>query len=271
MATATLSELTRSTLDLFFPPHCVSCRARGSAFCSVCRSKMILPANPLCWRCGRSLLLVLPTKVSQQPPLCPDCFGGNGPHDVSWLRAVAVHEGTAREAIHALKYQGRRRVAMPLGDLLAHYLQNWAHEVDLVIPIPLHAERQRERGFNQSALLARRCAGQLSIPYLPRALIRQRATRPQVGLSKEERRANVLNAFIPGRQGTLSHLAGKHVVLIDDVMTTGSTLNSAAAALAPLHPSSVSGLAVTRPAFRWLPTTHLIWLDDRDQRQIYDV
>jgi ComF family protein len=147
--------------------------------------------------------------------------------------------------------------------MLARYLQDWATDVDVVVPIPLHQERYRQRGFNQADLLARHCAGVLHLPYLPRALARRRATRPQVGLTIAERRSNVSDAFAPGRQGTVARLGGKHVLLIDDVTTTGSTLNAAAAALAPLHPVSVCGMALTRPVPRWQPTTHLIWPDDR--------
>ncbi|MGO8949806.1 MAG: ComF family protein [Ktedonobacterales bacterium] len=178
------------------------------------------------------------------------------------MQTVAWHEGTVRDAIHALKYQGQRRVARPLGDVLARYLQSRGEEIDVVIPVPLNENRRRERGFNQAALLARRCAAKLDVQYLPEALVRQRPTRPQVGLSQAERHENVVDAFMPGRQGTPRHLAGKRIVLIDDVITTGSTLNAAAAALAPLHPSTVLGLALTRPAPRWLPATHVVWVDD---------
>jgi ComF family protein len=172
---------------------------------------------------------------------------------------VGFHDGPLREAIHALKYEGRRQVAGPLGEMLARYLQDWGTDVDVVVPIPLHRARHRQRGFNQADLLARHCAGLLQLPYLPRALARKRATRPQVGLTMEERRSNVSGAFTPGRQGTAARLAGKHVLLIDDVTTTGSTLNAAAAALAPLHPISVRGMTLSRPVPRWRPTTHLIW------------
>jgi ComF family protein len=179
------------------------------------------------------------------------------------LRAVGFHEGPLREAIHSLKYEGRRRVAGPLGEMLARYLQDWAAEIDVVVAVPLHRVRRRQRGFNQADLLARQCAGVLKLPYLPRALSRQRATRPQVGLTLAERHSNVSGAFTPGRQGTIARLAGKHVLLIDDVTTTGSTLNAAAAALAPLHPITVRGMALTRPVPRWQPTTHLIWPENQ--------
>jgi len=205
------------------------------------------------------LLLVAPVEIAERPPLCPRCAEGKGLNNLTQLRAVGFHEGPLREAIHALKYEGRRRVAGPLGEMLARYLQDWGTDVDVIVPIPLHRARHRQRGFNQADLLARHCAGLLELPYLPRALTRKRATRPQVGLTMEERRSNVSGAFTPGRQGTVARLAGKHVLLIDDVTTTGSTLNAAAAALAPLHPVSVRGMTLSRPVPRWQPTTHLIW------------
>jgi ComF family protein len=259
----TVSRLIHYALDLVLPPECAGCGTRGSVFCTACRRAVLTPAAPLCWRCGRPLLLVPPMQVAKRPPLCPVCADGKGPNDLTQLRAVGFHEGPLREAVHALKYEGRRQVAGPLGEMLARYLQDWAADVDVVIPVPLHRIRRRRRGFNQADLLARHCAEVLRLPYLPRALVRKRATRPQVGLSLEERRSNVAGAFKPGRQGTAARLAGKHVLLIDDVTTTGSTLNAAAAALAPLHPISVRGMALTRPVPRWQPTTHLIWPDNR--------
>ena len=147
--------------------------------------------------------------------------------------------------------------------MLARYLQDWAADVDVVVSVPLHRDRYRQRGYNQADLLARHCAGVLRLPYLPRALARKRATRQQVGLTMEERRSNVTGAFAPGHQGTVARLAGKHVLLIDDVTTTGSTLNAAAAALAPLQPISVRGMALTRAVPRWQSTTHLIWPENR--------
>ena len=263
-----VGQLLRLTLSQCVPQRCVSCGHVGSAFCQSCQGKITAPASPpLCWRCGRSLRLEPPVELSAHPPLCPGCAGTdcwNSADAVPLLRAIAWHEGSARAAVHALKYQGRRQVASPLGDMLARYLQNqplW--KIDVVIPVPLAPKRQRMRRFNQADLIAKRCAKTMHVLYLPRALARRRSTRPQVGLSREERRENVQGAFILGPQGTAQYLGGACVAVIDDVITTGSTLRAAAAALWPLGPSLMIGMAVTRPAARWLPATHTLWLGNQ--------
>jgi ComF family protein len=166
---------------------------------------------------------------------------------------AAFHEGGLRKAIHALKYTGQRRAAQPLGDVLAaayHRYQRDGMAADLIIPLPLHAERERERGYNQATLLARRLSTRLRVPMRADLLIRHRSTPPQVGLRWGERRANVAGAFALAGPHAAAQLAGKRILLIDDVVTTGSTLDAAAEALLAAGPASVWGLAIARPARR---------------------
>jgi ComF family protein len=146
------------------------------------------------------------------------------------LRAYAFHADPLRLAIHQFKYEDLRCLAAPLGQLMA---QAWpvlapnAQHLDVIVPVPLHPTRQRERGFNQAALLACELGIHLGRSVVDGALLRNRATSPQVGLDPDERRANVGGAF----ECANDDLAGKGVLLVDDVYTTGSTLEAACAAL----------------------------------------
>ncbi|HLZ24653.1 MAG TPA: ComF family protein [Ktedonobacterales bacterium] len=236
-----LGDIAQSLLDLLFPPRCVACGTAGAMLCASCLARTRTPEPPLCARCGQVLLV-------GERGLCLACGAGRGPVALEIIRAAAMHEGPVREAVLALKYRGQRRLAQPLGDVLAGAVTRLDMRPDVIVPVPLHATRKRQRGYNQAELLARRCARRLRLPFEPALLVRTRATPPQVGLSGAERHANVAGAFAvtsPARVAAL--LTGKRVLLLDDVTTTGSTLDAAAAALAPFAPAALLGLAVTRP------------------------
>jgi ComF family protein len=158
------------------------------------------------------------------------------------MRSVAPHTLALRHAVHALKYEGLRVLSEPLGTLLAACWQAQGITVDLVLPVPLSRARERERGYNQSALLARAMAGQLALPCPGRLLVRQRNTRSQVGLSAQERWDNVWGAFACHS----AELGGQRVLLVDDVLTTGATLQACAAALRQAGASEVWALTLTR-------------------------
>lgn len=236
-----LGDLMQSLLDLLFPPRCVACGAAGAVLCAACLAQARAPELPLCERCGRALL-------SGERGLCPACRAGYAPEVLALIRAAAVHEGPVRDAVLALKYRRQRRLALPLGDMLAEAVTRLDLRPDIIVPVPLHASRKRQRGYNQAELLARRCASRLRLPCEPGLLVRQRATPPQVGLSGAPRRANVAGAFaIASPAQAAAYLSGKRVLLLDDVTTTGSTLDAAATALVPFAPAVLLGLAVTRP------------------------
>jgi ComF family protein len=120
---------------------------------------------------------------------------------------------------------------------------SWKHQPDLVIPIPLHPEREKERGYNQAALLSRGICRQLELESDEAALRRIRHTRPQVGLDRAQRRENVRGAFAAKK----ARVSGKHLLLVDDVCTTGATLGAAAEALLDRGANSVSGYCIARP------------------------
>jgi ComF family protein len=158
------------------------------------------------------------------------------------VRSVGYYATPLREAIHALKYSLVRVLAEPLGALLATTLAQCSLPVNVVVPVPLHRSRQRYRGFNQADLLARALGQRAGLPVVADCLARCRATRSQVGLNASERRANVQDAFVCAG----ARLRGARVLLLDDVLTTGATLESAAQALLNGGAAGVWALTLAR-------------------------
>jgi ComF family protein len=227
--------------DLFFPPHCVICRSPGSWLCATCLERIEVIRSPVCPRCGLPLDQEIAKRAKS--PVCRHCHRQGFP--LAGARAFAFHADPLRQAIHEFKYNDMRCLAVPLARLLA---QGWAElapshlTFDVIIPVPLHAHRERERGYNQAALLAGELGRCLHLPVVERVLVRCRATAPQIDLPPAQRRANVQGAF----QCASGTLAARRVLLIDDVYTTGSTLESASAALYQAGVSLVWAYTLTR-------------------------
>lgn len=222
-------RLGKAALDLVFPPRCVGCGGGGAFLCEACIASLPRADGPRCSRCWR------PTRALDPCARCqaePPAFDG--------LRAAFVHEGAAREVVHALKYRGTTALASPMGSLLADAVRRHGLAVDVVVPVPLSGLRRRTRGFNQAESLARALGRELQLPVRPRAALRRRHTPPQArSADAEERRRNVAGAFVSGRQ----NIAGGSVLLVDDVTTTGATLGACAAALKEGGAGSVWALA----------------------------
>jgi ComF family protein len=178
------------------------------------------------------------------PRLCLSCR--KAPLQIDGIRAVGYLEGTLRTAIHRFKYSNIQPLAIPLGQLMAQYLLQNQLPVEVVVPVPLHAQRLKERGYNQAALLAQEITKTLGLPLLENALSRVKSTVPQVGLGARERRDNVRGAFhcADGR------LKEQRVLLIDDVCTTGATLEACSLALRESGVSAVWGLVLARERWR---------------------
>jgi ComF family protein len=172
---------------------------------------------------------------------CPRCRRAPGPVDAA--RSAGLYEGSLREIVHAFKYEGRRGLAAPLGRMMRAAGDAILRDADLVVPVPLHLWRRVRRGFNQADDLARR----LDVPVL-RALMRARPTVPQTGLTAAARRRNVRNAFTisPLTLDAHQELTGRIVVLIDDVRTTGATLDACASVLKQAGVAGVRALTVAR-------------------------
>jgi ComF family protein len=152
-----------------------------------------------------------------------------------------------RTCIHSLKYQGNVRLALPLGLLLAKTYRVSKIRADIIMPVPLHPERQRERGYNQAHLLAKACAQAVGVPLITSILQRRRATQAQTQLHRHERYSNVAEAFCCSPPIATRSLGNRTVVIIDDVSTTGATLEACAAPLFAAGAREVWGLVLARP------------------------
>lgn len=225
-------EFKRMALDLLFPQSCVGCGKGGFLICPSCTSQLSRIAPPLCPLCGRPQ----PSGV-----LCPTCV--NWQADIDGIRSPFRFEGTMRQAIHQLKYRNIRALAEPLAKLLGDYLATNPVPGEALVPVPLHPKRLRERGYNQSGLLAAELGKIIGLPVMDEHVVRERHNLPQARTaSVEERQNNVAGAF----HCRDDSLRNKQVILVDDVATSGATLNASAQALKAAGAASVWGLTVAR-------------------------
>ncbi len=214
-----LGRLTTGILDLALPPSCAGCGREGAALCPAC-----LPA--LDARAG------LPADI---------------PAPLLQLEWCAPYAGPVRAALHELKYAGEQRLAVPLGAAVARRWSTVGVGAEVVVHVPVHVDRERRRGYDQAALIATVAAERLGLPAV-RSLERGRATIAQFELGRDERASNVAGAFrLRGSDATArAAVAGRWVLLVDDVVTTGATLAACGAALMTAGALAVSAIAVAR-------------------------
>ena len=219
-----LASLKNEILELLFPLYCLGCRAEGTFLCTGCKNSLTwIP--PSCFVCQK---LVPPQPRLLAGRTCKYCRRKS--HIWAFLSPFA-YEDTISELIHGLKYRRITALDSILAELLVEYLNKFRvnfKENPILIPVPLHPGRERIRGFNQSELIARKLAGCLSFRLEPEVLRKVKKTTPQVGLPAEERKRNVQNSFLVSRPNEVWH---KTVILVDDVKTTGATLEEAARVL----------------------------------------
>jgi len=214
-----------ATLDLALPATCAGCGREGEPLCAGCR-----PA--------------LDARLDR-PPGVPLGLPSDVPAPLLQLEWCASFDGPVRAALHALKYSAEQRLAGPLGAAIARRWARAGAGGDLLVPVPVHAARARERGYDQAELLAAAAARSLDLPALP-LLERRRATTAQYQLSRDARATNVGGAFRLRDPTGSGALRGRWPVLVDDVVTTGATLAACATALLEAGALGVSAVTVAR-------------------------
>lgn len=224
------AKLRDVALNLLFPRWCLGCGKEGDFICPACRRSLPRARPPLCPKCGRP---------QASGVLCSSC--ASWPAEIDGIRSPFHFDGVMRQAIHQLKYGNLRTLAPPLAQLLSDYLITNSVPGEVLVPVPLHQKRLRERGYNQSRLLVRELGRLTNLPVVDDCLTRRRPTPPQARTSTvDERRNNVASAFACCEK----RLREKQVLLIDDVVTSGATLNACAAALKAAGATSVWALTL---------------------------
>jgi ComF family protein len=228
-------------LDSALPPLCASCRAplgNPGGLCPACWSRVSFIAPPYCERLGIPFAYDPgPGILSMEAIADPPAFGR--------ARAAVRYDDVARDLVHRLKYGDRLDLAGTMGGWMARAGRQLIAEADAVLPVPLHWRRLWGRRFNQAAALARVVAATGALPVLTGALKRVRATPQQVGLTRSERAANVQGAFAVAADSK-AMIAGKRLILVDDVLTSGATIDACARALLRAGAHNVDVLVFAR-------------------------
>ena len=227
-------------LDILLPRACAHCREdlrrTNGPLCGACASELPPPPEPACVRCAG--------RRGGASPFCADCAGRR--FSCHLIRAAAAHRGPAASLVHAFKFRGSRAAAKAAGRTMAAALtlRPELSGFDALAAVPIHPRRERERGYNQAELLARELAAATGLPLLG-VLERVRGAAPSWKLGRVERRAELAGAYAP-IEGAAALVAGKRVLLIDDVTATGTTFEECAAALRAAGAADAAGYAFAR-------------------------
>jgi competence protein ComFC len=218
-------------LDWIYPPNCGGCGKPGTRWCKVCAQNTPEMEPPICPICGDLV-------VDEQP--CQRCQ--TLPVHFTSLRSYTIYQGAIREAVHKLKYGGDKSMGDVLAQMMISGLEKLNWSLDIVTSVPLGLVRFAERGYNQATLLARPIALSQNMPFSTKLLFRVRETQTQVGLTMKERQENMEDAF----RAVIEQVEGKNILVVDDVATSGATINGCARALRAAGASKVYGYTLAR-------------------------
>ncbi len=225
-----LRRFIRGITDIVYPKVCLSCKrklgepATDDYICGSCRLRIKRNLPPFCHSCGRHL-----EKNNRHKNICPACLKNKFHFDRAY--SPCLYEGVIKELIHEFKYKGKDHLSKPLGKIMIEFIKEYDLPIDyldLIIPVPLHKTKLREREFNQAEILSKHIASEFNKELALNALIRMRLTKTQTELPLSLRFANACGSFSVAKE---NNLKGKNVLIVDDVLTTGATSSEAALAV----------------------------------------
>jgi competence protein ComFC len=230
------TSLFWTSMDWLYPPRCCNCDRRGFVLCDACFAEIEPLHGHLCKKCGYPLL--------GKGNLCEDCRFTPLPY--TQMRSWASYSGVVQEAIHSLKYKRNLAMGRTLTQPLVEIVKQSGWKIDLVVPIPLSRSRLRSRGYNQAALISRTLAAQLDIQHSSTTVKRIRNTSTQIEMDVNKRFTNLLDAFYANP----ATLKKRNILIIDDVITTGATMQNCSNALLKAGAENIYCLSVARAILR---------------------
>ena len=228
----TISDLAWKILDIIYPPFCCGCGSVGSEICQDCFALIhVINRTNLCIICGDQ---------TDNLPYCTNCSEKHP--EFNELRSWGEYANVLKEAIHRLKYDRGFGVINYFIQPMCDLIRDWNILFDFITPVPLSSSREKQRGYNQSALMAKPISVNLSKPYFPKAIKRIRNTVSQINLNAIQRKNNLKNAFFADHE----ICRNKSILLLDDITTTGTTINECAKALKQAGAKSVYCITLAR-------------------------
>lgn len=243
-----IEYIKEGLLNFIFPLDCKICEktireSKGYSICEDCFKTIELIERPYCAKCGKPLI---PTDFFKQNReiLCLDCKRKK--YSFEFSRSTGIYDKVLKKCIHLFKYYGEKKLAKPLGKLMVDSLvknDEFKRKIDLIIPVPLHRNDLKKRGFNQSVLLGKVTGDYLSIPVRENVLVKKKLTPFQINLSKKERKINILGAFSVEKP---EEIKGQNILILDDVFTTGATVEECTKELMKARAKNIFVLTLAR-------------------------